>query len=113
MSLMRTAVLAGIFSASGLALGASPVKGQCGCGGQAYSTAWTGYTTPYYDSYVYGTTYAPTPVYSGVGSSVATPRTTYSSFPGYLRSGPAASANRDWATGRVIPLAKPWLRPLR
>ncbi len=109
MSLMKTAVFAGVFSAGGLVFGATSAQAQCG-GGQGCGTPWAGYAAPSYGTYAPGGGYAPPPSYIAASPGAYTSRTANYGPSGY---GGAPSAYREFGTGRNVYLAKPWLQPLR
>ena len=110
MKRIRSMVLVGVLTVSGLGLGASPATAQLPSGAAPAAAPRYYYGPGYYGYGYYSYPAAPTvPTYSGGFYSAPSYRTPEaSSSPGDTLT----SSYREWPTGRNVPLAKPWLRPL-
>jgi len=105
---LRTLALAGLLAVGGgLCIGASSARAQVVGGpvaGPVVPRYYYSYGGTYYAPGYYGATNTARGYYYGGG---------YYGAPGYPGGGTVNGFARDWSTGRNLPLAKPWMRPLR
>lgn len=109
MNRIRVMVLAGVFAAGGLGIIASSARAQAPGGTAPASTPRYYYGWGYNGwGYYYYPTAPPAPTYRGGFYTAPAPARTSA-----RASSTAPSTDREWPTGRNVPLAKPWLRPLQ